>query len=229
MISLLIFDFDGVVADSELIANDSLAAALSEIGLPTTRDEALQRYMGQRWIDNQAAIEASLGGPLPSDFADRRRAATRARFVAELQAVAGVHGFLQRHAALDRCIASSSGPEWLEFALARIGLAADFEGRVFSGVQVAHGKPAPDLFLLAARTMGHPPADCLVIEDSPAGVRGGVAAGMTVVGLTAGSHAGDGHAELLLAAGAHHIAASFADVDALLGDVEHVARRQPRD
>ncbi len=216
MISLLIFDFDGVVADSELIANEGLAAALTEIGLATTVPEALDRYMGRRWADNVVDIEARLGGPLPDDFATRRRGVARARFEAELQAIAGVHDFLARHPGFDRCIASSSGRDWLEFALRRIGLAADFEGRVFSGTEVMHGKPAPDLFLHAARTMGHAPANTLVIEDSVAGVQAGVAAGMTVVGLVAGSHILDGHADLLRAAGANHIAASYDEIDGLL-------------
>lgn len=213
---LIIFDFDGVIADSELIANESLAHALSEVGLPTTRDESLQTYMGRRWADCVAIIEEKLGRPLPHDFLDRRRANTRPRMEAELQAVTGVHDFLARHTHLERCIASSSSHEWLDFCLARFGLAQDFAGRVFSGTQVAHGKPAPDLFLLAARTLGVDPADTLVIEDSPAGVRAGVTAGMTVVGLTAGSHALDGHAEMLLDAGAHHIAATYDEVDVLI-------------
>ena len=213
---LIIFDFDGVIADSEVIANESLSAALCAIGLPTTRDEALRDYMGRRWADCAALIEDRLGRPLPPDFLDRRRAATRPRMEAELVAVAGVRDFLARHAHLDRCIASSSSFEWLDFALRRFGLAADFAGRVFSGSQVEHGKPAPDLFLLAARTLGYAPADVLVIEDSPAGIRAAVAAGMTAVGLTAGSHAGDGHAALLRASGAHHIAARYDEIDALL-------------
>lgn len=214
--TLLIFDFDGVIADSELIANDSLAAALGEIGLPTTRAEAIGAYMGRRWDDCAALIEEKLGRPLPEDFAERRRARGRARMEAELEAVAGVHEFLARNAGIPRCIASSSSFEWLDFALARFGLTQDFAGRLFSGTQVEHGKPAPDLFLLAARTMGHAPSDTLVIEDSPAGIRAAVAAGMTAIGLTAGSHAGDGHAALLRTAGAHHIAATYDEVDALL-------------
>ena len=214
--TLIIFDFDGVIADSEMIANDSLASALCEVGLPTTRAEALEHYMGRRWADCAALIEEKLGRPLPDDFLDRRRAATRPRMEAELQAVAGVHDFLARHAGLPRCIASSSSFEWLDFCLARFGLAEDFSGRLFSGTQVEHGKPAPDLFLLAARTMGHAPSDTLVIEDSPAGVRAGLAAGMTVVGLTAGSHAGEGHGAVLRDAGAHHIAASYDEIDGLL-------------
>lgn len=172
--------------------------------------------MGRRWADCADQIEAALGRPLPEGFVANRRALNRKRVEAELEAVVGVHDFLARHAAIPSCIASSSTFEWLEFCLARFGLEGDFAGRLFSGTEVEHGKPAPDLFLLAARTLGHAPADTWVIEDSPAGVQAGVAAGMTVVGFTGGSHAGDGHADLLRAAGAHHVAADFDAVAALL-------------
>lgn len=214
--TLLIFDFDGVVADSELIANSELARALTDIGLPTTVDESLARYMGRRWIDCAADIEVALGRPLPPEFNDARRAEVRARLADELTEIRGLSGFLDAHADWPRCIASSSSHEWLALALDIIGLDDLFQHRFSGASDVANGKPAPDLFLYAAQAMGVAPADCVVIEDSLAGVTGGVAAGMRVIGLVAGSHIRDGHAATLSAAGAHAVAASYDEVAALL-------------
>lgn len=215
--TLLIFDFDGVVADSELIANRALAEALTEAGQPTTIDESLARYMGRRWADCEADIAAALGGPIPADFHPRRRARVRAEVEASLTEVRGLTAFLDAHDHWPRCIASSSTHEWIDLALARIGLTDRFMHRFSGASDVVYGKPAPDLFLHAARVMGFAPTDCVVIEDSVAGVTGGVAAGMRVIGLVAGTHIRDGHAETLVAAGAHAIAASYDEVGALLG------------
>lgn len=213
---LLIFDFDGVVADSELIANIVLAEALTGIGLPTTLDESLARYMGRRWIDCEADIVAALAMPLPLDFNDRRRARVRATLADDLAEVAGLSAFLAAHADWPRCIASSSSHEWLTLSLGIIGLVAHFPHRFSGASDVVHGKPAPDLFLHAAATLNFAPADCIVIEDSVAGVTGGVAAGMRVIGLVAGTHIRDGHADTLRTAGAHAIAASYDEVAVLL-------------
>lgn len=213
---LIVFDFDGVVADSELAANAVLAAELCEAGLPTTVDQSLELYMGRRWIDSMALMEASLGRPLPEGFVAGCQAAIRAQHGEMLLAVPGLEAFLADQASTPRCIASSSSPDWLATALARLGLAHHFGDHVFSAQQVTHGKPAPDLFLLAARTLGAAPDRCLVIEDSTPGVQAGRAAGMTVVGLLAGAHIRDGHAERLRDAGAHHLVASYAELSALL-------------
>ena len=215
---LLIFDFDGVVADSELIANTALANALTGIGLPTTLDESLARYMGRRWIDCEADIVAVLDRPLPPDFNDKRRADVRAVLSEGLTEVWGLSAFLAAHVGWPRCIASSSSHDWLTLSLGIIGIGDLFPHRFSGASDVVHGKPAPDLFLHAARVMGFAPADCVVIEDSVAGVTGGVAAGMRVIGLVAGTHIRDGHAETLVAAGAHEVAASYDEVAALLGD-----------
>jgi beta-phosphoglucomutase-like phosphatase (HAD superfamily) len=115
-----------------------------------------------------------------------------------------------------RCIASSSGPDWIGVGLDLFGLTDHFDGSVFTGLAVERGKPHPDLFLHAARTMGVDPSRALVIEDSEAGVSAGVAAGMTVVGLLAGAHVRDGHAERLAARGANHLAATYREVAAFM-------------
>lgn len=213
---LIIFDYDGVVADSEILSNTVLAEVLTGIGLPTTTEEAIATYMGRRWLDCRALIEARLEGPCPETVhADwTRHCHERAGSV--LAAVPGLTEFVER---LDhpRCIASNATPEWIELGLARFDLTGQM-GPVFSAaVHVTRGKPHPDLFLHAAAAMGADPARTVVIEDSTAGVLAGVAAGMRVVGLCAGGHIRDGHAERLAAAGAHDIALSWDEVSALIG------------
>jgi beta-phosphoglucomutase-like phosphatase (HAD superfamily) len=127
--------------------------------------------------------------------------------------VEGAREYLNAFAEVPRCIASSSPLERIDVCLVTLGLAEWFEGRVFSASQVARGKPHPDVFLYAAERMSVPAADALVLEDSVGGVRAGVAAGMTVIGLVAASHIRDGHAARLTAAGAHHVAATFAEAE----------------
>jgi HAD superfamily hydrolase (TIGR01509 family) len=182
---LIIFDFDGVVADSELVSNRVLAEGLTGIGMPTTLEDSLRFYMGRRWRDCEAAIEERHGMALPEGFVDRQRAAVLAQSSRDMQAVPGTHAFIERFADVPRCIASSSTQEWIAQSLELIGLSHRFEHR-FSGHDIARGKPHPDLFLLAASTLGFAPSDCIVIEDSPTGVLAGKAAGMLTIGLCAG-------------------------------------------
>ena len=213
---LIVFDFDGVVADSEVGANAVLAQAITALGRPTTLEDCLARYMGRRWVDCAALIEADLGTALPEGFADACREGIAAHHAAALEPVPGVAAFLARLGDTPRCVASSSSPQWLAGGLERLGLAHRFGPHVFSAQQVERGKPAPDLFLLAAREMGVEPGRALVIEDSVPGVTAGRAAGMTTVGLCAGSHIRPGHAERLRAAGAHQVATSYDDLLAWL-------------
>jgi HAD superfamily hydrolase (TIGR01509 family) len=205
----LIFDFDGVIADSEALANTVLAEAVSDLGMPTTLDDCLTRYMSLSWRDVLAAIEAGVGRSIPHDFSDRVNAAILTRFRSELREVAGASAFIRHFAAVPRCIASSSSPGRLRLCLDVLELAEAFGENVFSAEMVARGKPAPDLFLFSAERIGVAPADCVVIEDSAGGVRAGVAAGMTVIGLCAGAHLRDGHARSLIEAGATYTAGTW--------------------
>jgi len=118
--------------------------------------------------------------------------------------------------AVPACVASSSDPERLRISLGAVGLYDRFHPHIYSAVQVARGKPAPDLFLLAAERLGVAPAACVVIEDSPAGVAAGLAAGMAVVGFTGGGHCGPDHGRSLRAAGAGEVVPSMADLQGLL-------------
>ena len=212
---LIIFDYDGVVADSELLNNEALAEVLTAVGLPTTTDDSISTYMGKRWLDCRPLIEARLGGPCPEAVIGEWTRLCHERATTRLEPVAGLTAFMAEREQ-PRCIASSSPPEWIELGLARFGLDGRM-GPVFSAaVHVTRGKPHPDLFLHASAAMGADPRDTLVIEDSPAGVLAGIAAGMHVIGLCAGGHIRDGHAEALSAAGAHRIAWSYEEVADLI-------------
>lgn len=212
---LIIFDYDGVVADSELLNNAALAEVLTGIGLATTTDEAIATYMGKRWLDCRPLIEARLDGICPDHVHTDWTRLCHERAGSVLTTVPGLTSFLQGRTE-PRCIASSSPPDWIELGLARFGL-SERMGPVFSAaVHVSRGKPHPDLFLHAAAAMEADPARTLVIEDSATGVLAGVAAGMRVVGLCAGGHIRDGHAERLAEAGAHDIALSWGEVATLI-------------
>jgi beta-phosphoglucomutase-like phosphatase (HAD superfamily) len=207
-VRLIIFDFDGVVADSEHLAMSVLAEGVSELGLPTTADEAVQLYMGKGLADCVQSMEAQLGSPLPDGVhgsPDRTSAQPSGR---RGRAGPGPAPFFMAFAHVQRCIASSSKLDYIGRCLNRMLLADWFEHR-FSGHDVERGKPHPDLFLKPAATLGISPSDCVVIEDSPTGVVAGKAAGMFTFGLCAGRHVKRGHADRLTEAGADMIAESF--------------------
>ena len=213
---LVILDFDGVVADSELLSNTLWAEFLTAEGLATTPEQSMARYMGRRHEDNMKRIADDFGRPLPSSFRDRMRTFTGDRMRNDVQAVPSVAAFLAANSAQRFCVASSSSLEWLDHGTEKFGLRPHLGRNLFSGSQVANGKPAPDIFLLAASRMGVEPHHCAVIEDSPAGVQGAVAAGMTAIGFLGGAHIRDGHSAILEAAGAHALARSFGEVAGLL-------------
>ena len=211
----LIFDFDGVIADSEAIANTVLAEIVTDLGHATTLDQSLDRYAGRRWDDAMAEIEAAIGKPLPSDFSGELKRATLDRFRTDLKEVSGAADFIRRFAHLPRAIASSSSIDRLQLCLSVLGMEAEFGDHVFSADMVARGKPHPDIFLFAAAKLGVSPERCLVIEDSTGGIQAAVAAGMTAVGLCAASHIRDGHDVKLRDAGAVHLARSWAEVEGI--------------
>ena len=184
---VVIFDCDGVLVDSEVIALAVTRRLLGEAGLRLTDEETRERFLGMRQDSVLERIEAELGAPLPKEFADDLSREILATFARELKGVEGVRqavGGLRSRV----CVASSSAPERLRFALRVTGYEALFAPNIFSAAEVAQGKPSPDLFLFAARAMGAAPSDCLVIEDSISGVAAARAAGMTVFGFVGGSH-----------------------------------------
>ena len=220
--TLLIFDCDGVLVDSEHLACAALAEVMTTLGHSMTADEAMLAFAGRSLKDVLARAERLLSRPIPKDLGEQAAVQLMARFRRELQAVAGVKEAI---AALPyrRCVASSSEPGRLTLSLDVTGLSALFGNNVFSAVEVANGKPAPDLFLLAARRLGEDPSSCIVIEDSVLGVEAAGAAGMAAIGFAGASHANRGLAERLVAAGAEPVIHSMANLPAAVEQV--VGRR----
>ena len=212
----VVFDFDGVIADSEILSNRALAESLCAIGMPTTVEDSLKDYCGHNWLELQRRIEARHGRPLPSGFRETHRAHSREKFEREFAAVAGVERFLDRLGVSKRAIASSSRAAYIHWALDKFGLGHHFAHHVYSADGLERGKPHPDIYFAAARGLGIAADRCLAIEDSPVGARAAVAAGMTVVGLAAASHIADprAHAEQLRAVGVHHVAYAYEEIDA---------------
>ncbi len=186
----MIFDCDGVLVDSEVISNRLLAAMLTEQGLPTTLAHARREYQGLLLADVLARAEARLGRSLPADWLARYEAGRAEAFRRELRPVAGAAETVERlrGAGLRVCVASQGKLEKTRLSLALTGLDHLFPERVrFSAYSVPNGKPAPDLFLYAAATIGVEPAACAVVEDTPSGVKAAVCAGMRAIGYTADS------------------------------------------
>ncbi|MFF5574246.1 HAD family hydrolase [Streptomyces luteogriseus] len=185
---LVIFDNDGVLVDSEPISNRLLAAYLTDLGHPTSYEESIRDYMGSAMHRIHELVLERTGQRLPEDFDDVFHARVFTAFEQELVAVAGAADVLEKLAAdgVPYCVASSGSHERIRVGHRTTGLDRWFdEKRIFSSQDVGRGKPAPDLFLYAAERMGVPPERCVVVEDSPLGVRAAVAAGMDVYGFTA--------------------------------------------
>ena len=212
--SLLIFDCDGVLVDSEVLALDTLREMMAALGRTMTMDEADREFTGGSLADTLATAERLLGRPIPAGGGEEFGRLLFDRFRRELKPVPGVRDAIL---ALPhrRCVASSSSPDRLRLSLEVTGLAPLFE-HVFSAVEVARGKPAPDLYLLAARTLGEPPARCIVIEDTVRGVTAGCAAGARVVGFAGAAHATAALAEELRRAGAEVIIRAMDELPAVV-------------
>tara|TARA_R110002110_G_scaffold13706_2_gene65590 strand:- start:142 stop:840 length:699 start_codon:yes stop_codon:yes gene_type:complete len=206
---LLIFDFDGVIADSEIISLSTLQSALRAYGNDLELDEVRRRYLGKSMKQIKRDMQAEHADTNWDGFDAHWNAILFDRFRNELRPLPGLVALLDRveTCGLPYCIASSGGLERIDVALDAMGLSARFS-HVFSAEQVRHGKPAPDLFLLAAQTIRVPPDQCLVLEDSPFGIRAAKSAGMRALGFVGGSHL-EGiraeHRDLLLEHGAHDV------------------------
>ena len=218
-VDALIFDFDGVLIESEFVGNRHVAEFLTAAGHPTTTEQAMARFMGLSGENFVAAIESWIGGPLPASFSTER-AEEDARIMRDgIDAVAGAIAFVRSLPAdVPRAIASSSSTLWIRRHLDHIGLSDAFGDHIYSGKEhVARGKPAPDLYLHTAAALGVPIERCAILEDSSVGATGAVASGAYVIGLSAGSHCAPGHADVLRAIGVDAIARDFDEVAALLG------------
>jgi len=192
-IDLVIFDCDGVLVDSEVISCRAHAETLTRHGYPITAEQVLERFLGRSMRQATIEVEAELGRSLPDDFASQTYAEIFRLFATSLEATPHIAEALAQ-IARPICVASSGPPEKISTSLNRTGLYDRFAPHIFSAVQVRHGKPAPDLFLFAAERMQTAPENCLVIEDS--------VAGMPVLGFHGGSHCRGGYGEKLQDAGA---------------------------
>ncbi|MCS3760575.1 HAD family hydrolase [Bradyrhizobium centrosematis] len=207
---LIIFDCDGVLVDSELLSCRCLSEVLAEFDIALSPQQALELFLGR----STRAIEQhyrDLGQTVPDGFLPRLKSQVLSTFAASLQPIPGIAGVISE-LPVPFCVASSSDLDRVALSLDVTGLRAHFGDRLYTAQMVRHGKPAPDLFLLAAERMGVQPARTLVIEDSVSGVAAGKAAGMTVWGFVGGSHyrGRDGRA-ILSGAGADRVFARMSD------------------
>lgn len=208
---LVIFDCDGVLVDSERITNEVFCAMLNELGLSVTLEDMFERFVGRSMPQCVALITEMRGGePAPAEFfrALRERAGKALR--ERVTPVTGIGAVLDA-LTIPYCVASSGEHEKIRLTLGVTGLLPRFEKRIFSVVDVEHPKPAPDVFLHAARTLGADPQRCAVVEDTPTGIRAAVAAGMYAIGFAAHTPA-----LKLRDAGAHEIVARMHDLQAVL-------------
>jgi HAD superfamily hydrolase (TIGR01509 family) len=183
LIELVIFDCDGVLVDTERLAVKVDVEVLGELGWHLSEQEVIERFVGRPETYFRAAVEEWLGRPLPRNWEEITTPRYRKTFRENLLPVEGIHEALE-YINVPTCVASSGSHEKMRFTLGITKLYAKFEGRIFSTSEVAHGKPAPDIFLHAAKQMGVQPARCVVIEDSVSGVRAAVAANMKVLGFS---------------------------------------------
>lgn len=207
---LVIFDCDGVLVDSELISNRVFCAMLNDLGLEVTLDDMFAQFVGLSMPQCLDRIAVMLGAPPPEGFVARLQERTEVALKEAVEPVPGIRDVLDA-LRLPYCVASSGSHRKIRLTLGATGLLERFDGRIFSAEDVRHPKPAPDLFLHAAKTMGHAPDGCIVVEDTPTGVRAGVAAGMSVLGF--GAHTPSAR---LIDAGAHATFRSMAELPALI-------------
>jgi HAD superfamily hydrolase (TIGR01509 family) len=214
----LIFDFDGVLLESEFEGNRQLAELLTELGHRHSVEETLRHYVGLAGKNFIAAIEQRIGTELPPEFHEQMKEKSRRALREGIEAVVGAVVFVRSLPSdLPRAIASSSSTRWLNGHLDHLGLADSFGGHVYSGREhVERGKPAPDIYLHAAARLGVPIDRSVIIEDSPVGVSGALASGARVIGLAAGSHCFDGHDRILRDLGVEEIACDFDELRRLL-------------
>jgi HAD superfamily hydrolase (TIGR01509 family) len=215
----IIFDFDGVLLESEFEGNRLLAELLTDLGHRTTVEEAIKYYVGLSGPQFIDAIEARIGRPLPHEFHELRKEQSIRALREGVRAVVGAVDFVSSlpHA-LPKAVASSSSTRWLRGHLQHLGLSEAFGDHVYSGREhVERGKPAPDLYLHAAGQLAAQIERTVIIEDSEVGAKGALASGGIVIGLAAGSHCLEGHADTLRGLGVEYVANSFEEVRSLLG------------
>jgi len=181
---LVIFDCDGVLVDSEPITNRIFVSMLNELGIRVTPDEMFERFVGKSMAQCLEIVAGLLGREVPEDFVREYETRTTAALKSDLKPVRGIEAVLQA-IQVPYCVASNGSHARMHTTLGTTGLLPRFLGKLFSVADVAKGKPAPDVYLHAARRFGVAPDACAVVEDTPTGVTAGVAAGMNVFGYCA--------------------------------------------
>ncbi|PCI04082.1 MAG: hydrolase [Hyphomicrobiales bacterium] len=218
---LIIFDCDGVLIDSEVIVSKVEATELTRIGHPITPEETMLRFAGVPEKDMYLMVETEMGKSLPDNFSKRIDASIKQAYATDLLPISGVAETVQ-NLSIPYCVASSSVPDRLGLGLIQTELFGLFYPNIFSTVLVQNGKPAPDLFLYAAGKMATHPDRCVVIEDSIAGVKAAVAAGMIALGFIGGSHCTAQLKDGLLGAGATYIFDHFNELPLILEKIRCV-------
>ncbi len=209
----VIFDCDGVLVDSEKLMSVVFSDMLTELGLPYTPDDTIRTFMGRSMVSCMHIVEQQLGHAAPEDFLQRLDVRAYDAFERDLEAVSGVARLLDLLDVHDipYAVASSGSHGKMEKTLGLTGLLPRLAGRITSATEVAHGKPSPDVFLLAAERLRMPADECLVIEDSLLGVEAALAAGMRVIGYAAMIDA-----RAMRGAGATHVVTTMDEIAALL-------------
>jgi HAD superfamily hydrolase (TIGR01509 family) len=210
---LVIFDCDGVLVDSEIIAARVEADLLTAAGFPISAAEIAEIYAGLTFRDILLRVEEKANIPFQASLIDQAEAQVDRKLAADVRAIEGAHEAAAAVAG-KKCICSNSSAERIDMMLTKTGLKRFFEGRVFSALdkEVGKPKPAPDVFLHAAKKMGVDPQRAFVIEDSVHGIHGAKRAGMRVIGFTGASHTYPGHADALTDAGAETVIRRWADL-----------------
>ncbi|GAA4108222.1 HAD family hydrolase [Aminobacter aganoensis] len=214
---LVIFDCDGVLVDSEIIAARIEAELLTAAGFEITAEEIAESYAGLTFKDIMLKIEEKAAIPFQASLISQAEELVDRRLKSDVRAIDGVHEAVAAVTA-PRCICSNSTAERIEMMLERTRILPLFKGRIFSALETTSKKPkpAPDVFLHAASTYGADPAKTFVIEDSVHGISGAAAAGMRVIGFTGGAHSYPGHADMLTEAGAETVIRRWADLGGVL-------------
>ena len=204
MVDAVVFDCDGVLIDSEIIASRVTAEELTKLGFPLTIEECIQRFTGRPDREMKIELEEQFGRPIPASYDDNVHARITEAYATELKILPGLKEAL---ATITEpvCVASSSLPEKIRLGLESVGIYHRFAPNIVSASMVARGKPEPDVFIFAAGWLRVSPKRCLVVEDSVAGVTAAVRAGMMVLGFGGASHFGPRDKSRLLDAGAFQV------------------------
>ncbi|PRD45731.1 HAD family hydrolase [Phyllobacterium phragmitis] len=214
---LIIFDCDGVLVDSEIIAARVESELLGDAGYPIEPDEIAERFSGLTWPNILMMVEREAGIPISASLIEKSDRILDERLAQEVLAIDGIEQAVSKlH--YPRCICSNSSNKRLKLMLTRTGLYDLFAPDIFAAGEVGtkQGKPAPDVFLYAAEKFGVDPGNVIVIEDSVHGIHGAHAAGMRVIGFTGGAHTYPGHADRLTEAGAETVISRHQDLPAVI-------------